>query len=1473
MKQITIFTFAPLLFSPLCLAQDTPPVDDWKPSPTNQPGKEYPQVNSERRIKFRIVAPQAQSVGVTFRDSTPFTKDANGVWTGYSRVLDEGFHYYSLKIDGAEVPDPNSLYYFGAARWGSGIEIPAHDQDFYTLKNVPHGQLREVFFHSKSTNSERRAFVYTPPDYDQSADKRYPVLYLQHGYGENEYGWGAQGHAGRIMDNLIAKGKAKPFIIVMTYGMTNEIRMGGMAEFKIEPFQTVLIDELIPYVDANFRTLADQPNRAMAGLSMGGMETKTITLKNLGVFSHIGLFSGGSIAPGDIADMAAFKEKNKLVFVSYGSREIGNGNQPRRGGDPKAAVEALKAAGVNSVFYVSPDTAHEWQSWRRSLKELAPLLFQPAVAAAPAPAGLAGDWKTEFESQIGPQKYTFHFKQDGQTLTGTADAEARGQQRKVEFKDLKLEGDKVSFYELLSIQGNEIRISYAGTLAGGEMKLTRSVGDFGKADIVLKREATAPAPCQPAPSAPSKSAAAPSGQHGPIRVLFLGSEEAGSRKHCHTVMRDFGRDAIWFDYTADPAQVTAEWIAQFDVVLLDAPAATFPALSGVAQEKVVTADFASATGNPAPSAFLDPLKEKLLTAAGPQRRVEWVQFTQAREGEQRELKPTVANYERRPQPLTYQHPMSVKGSMERTQVAPDLKLELFAAEPDIMKPIALAWDDRGRCWVAETSDYPHGVTPGGEGNDRIKICEDTDGDGKADKFTVFADKLNIPTSLTFANGGLIVSQPPRFLFLKDTNGDDKADVRQDIITGWGIGDTHAQANNLHYGIDNWFYGCVGYSAFDGTVGGERKGFTQGTYRFKADGSALEFLHQFTNNSWGQSANDAGDQFGGTANGAPLFYGGIPASHVPQRMRVMTAKKINTEDNVHTITPNYRQVDVMGGYTAAAGSNIVYSAKLPARLQGKALVCEPTMKTISIMDVKATGAGMTAGDGFNLVASTDEWMSPVFADVGPDGAVWFADWQNFIIQHNPTPSERSGGYNAKTGPGGAHENDLRDHARGRIYRVVWNKAKDPAAVQKLNAADPAQLTSALGSDLLERRLTAQRLLVEGKLTAAAEGLKKLVLTNDGNVAALHALWTLQGLGSLDEATWNAALLAKDARLRRNAVRALNADATGQKLFFGSGVVSDPDLITRLAAFVKLAEFPTTPEIQTLVKKLAVDGTNSSDEWLREATRLLMRTHKAEATFKEGPNLLPNFGFEVTGADGLPDGWTRNDNVGRSGPLTSPSNAKWQMTDAGHSGSKAVTCNQPETSFSALYYEVPLKPNTEYKLTGWAKTANLSGGRVGISDRFSRVETERITRTADWTLIEATYNSGSNPKAGIMLSHWGKGDSMFDDVKFCELIPQTEAAEETVAAGDAKRGEEIFWKHPIAACVNCHALGGKGSAVGPALDGIASRKDEAYLIESLAEPNAKLADTYKATPISPMPPMKLILKPQEFEDMKEFLKTLR
>lgn len=366
---------ATILGVQMAVAQDSTPADDWKSASTNQPGKEYPKVNSEGRVMFRIVAPDAKSVGCTFRDSSEFKKGEDGAWYGYTRPLDDGFHYYLINIDGAEVPDPNSRMFFGAMRWGSAVELSADDQDFYTLKNVPQGQLRELYFYSKSTESMRRAFVYTPPGYDQQTDRKYPVLYLQHGWGENEYGWGEQGCAAIIMDNLIAEKKTRPFIIVMTYGMTNEIRMGGLRNFQIEPFETVLVKELIPYIDENFRTLADASNRAMAGLSMGGMETKMITLRNLDTFSHIGLFSGGSISPDDIKDLATFKQKNKLVFVSYGSKEV-SGDRPRRGGNPEESVEALKKEGINSHYYLSPDTAHEWLSWRRSLHEIAPLLFQ-----------------------------------------------------------------------------------------------------------------------------------------------------------------------------------------------------------------------------------------------------------------------------------------------------------------------------------------------------------------------------------------------------------------------------------------------------------------------------------------------------------------------------------------------------------------------------------------------------------------------------------------------------------------------------------------------------------------------------------------------------------------------------------------------------------------------------------------------------------------------------------------------------------------------------------------------------------------------------------------------------------------------------------------------------------------------------------------------------------------------------------------
>jgi enterochelin esterase-like enzyme len=398
--KLSLLAFASMLSGQLCLAQtDQPLVEDFKPSTLNQPGQQYPMVNSQRRARFRVVAPQAQSVSA---GRTKLTKGEDGVWTGVSQPMDEGFHYYHLTVDGGTFNDPSALNFYGSTRWESGIEIPAHDQDFYALKDVPHGRVQQVLFPSKLTNTvvARIAYVYTPPDYDKDTTKRYPVLYLQHGWGENEYAWWNQGRANLIMDNLIAEGKTKPFIIVMTYGLTNEGPgpgarrrpaggtntnavvtaastnapgrgpLGGANPFAgaAAVFEKVLVGELIPYIDTHFRTLTDQPNRGMAGLSMGGMQTKIITLKNLDKFSHIGLFSGGVINTNDVSNTAGFREKVKVVFASCGSRE--------NPGNINANHAALNSIGLKNTAYVSPDTAHEFQTWRRSLHQFAPLLFR-----------------------------------------------------------------------------------------------------------------------------------------------------------------------------------------------------------------------------------------------------------------------------------------------------------------------------------------------------------------------------------------------------------------------------------------------------------------------------------------------------------------------------------------------------------------------------------------------------------------------------------------------------------------------------------------------------------------------------------------------------------------------------------------------------------------------------------------------------------------------------------------------------------------------------------------------------------------------------------------------------------------------------------------------------------------------------------------------------------------------------------------
>jgi len=381
--------------------------EDFKPATTNQDNKQYPMINSQRMVRAQITAPQATFVGLDIAGKIyAMTKDENGVWTGTSAPQDEGFHYYQLNIDGASVPDPGSKYYYGASRWGSGIDVPAQDEDFYTVKNVPQGSINEVYYYSSVTEQMRHGYIYLPAEYYANPEKKFPVLYLQHGMGENETGWSAQGKTCIIMDNLIAKGKAVPFIIFMDNGLNarkpgeqsmgfggprpggarpqgapqggQRPRMSGadfakMARRMGGAFEEVLIKDIIPMVEKNYRVIADADHRAMAGLSMGGMQTHGITLNNPTTFAYVGIFSGGTIGPDELTDVPDFKKTNKVLFMSAGGKETGMAEGETSVGK---VAEDMKAIGINAHSYISPETAHEWQTWRRSLYQFAQLLFK-----------------------------------------------------------------------------------------------------------------------------------------------------------------------------------------------------------------------------------------------------------------------------------------------------------------------------------------------------------------------------------------------------------------------------------------------------------------------------------------------------------------------------------------------------------------------------------------------------------------------------------------------------------------------------------------------------------------------------------------------------------------------------------------------------------------------------------------------------------------------------------------------------------------------------------------------------------------------------------------------------------------------------------------------------------------------------------------------------------------------------------------
>jgi enterochelin esterase-like enzyme len=399
MRLITIMA---LVATPFCLAQDA---GDFKPATSNVLDAQYPRVDSKSRVEIRFKAPGANKVRVNFWSGpkADMEKQADNLWTFTTPPLAPGLHYYTVIVDGAEVSDPGSTAYFGGSKWASAVEVPEAGATYYLPQDVPHGQVREVWYNSKVAGTWRHALVYTPPGYDTQIKQRYPVLYLQHGGGEDESGWTRQGKANFIRDNLSAAGNAKPMIVVMANGYARRAgqpvaavtgqplgspEMRKAMQERMAAFEDDVSQALIPFIDSTFRTLADREHRAMAGLSMGGMQTFQVTFNHLDLFSYIGGFSGAANAfaagndkldtktafNGAMSNPAAFSKRVHLLWIGVGT------NEPER---MKQGIEKLHAslddAKIQHVFYESPGTDHEWQTWRRDLQDFAPRLFQPAA--------------------------------------------------------------------------------------------------------------------------------------------------------------------------------------------------------------------------------------------------------------------------------------------------------------------------------------------------------------------------------------------------------------------------------------------------------------------------------------------------------------------------------------------------------------------------------------------------------------------------------------------------------------------------------------------------------------------------------------------------------------------------------------------------------------------------------------------------------------------------------------------------------------------------------------------------------------------------------------------------------------------------------------------------------------------------------------------------------------------------------------
>jgi uncharacterized protein len=828
----------------------------------------------------------------------------------------------------------------------------------------------------------------------------------------------------------------------------------------------------------------------------------------------------------------------------------------------------------------------------------------------------------------------------------------------------------------------------------------------------------------------------------------------------------------------------------------------------------------------------------------------------------------VPNYEKREPAPQLQEPMTVTGSTGHMATPAQLDFALAASEESqigLWNVIDFKFDERGRVWTCESIDYPNEIKLQGEGRDRIRVLEDTDGDGKLDKATVFADKLSIPSSLVFAQGGVIVVAMPDTYLFTDTNGDDVADDKKVLFTGWGTNDTHATVSSLHYGHDNWVYGTVGYAGFNGTVGGVAHKFSQAAFRFLPDGSKLEMLGRTSNNTWGLGLNENGDLFGSTANNQHSWYIAIPRSYYDAvdglDMGITPGIESVESKRMAIVRPYVRQVDVFNqrerdftwGFTAAASHTVYSDRAFPQEYWNHAaFVCEPTGHLVSRGWLKQTGTDFSFERGWNLIASPDEWFAPVHTEVAPDGSVWVSDFYSFLIQHNPTPSPTRGGFQASTGKGNAFVSDLRDTEHARLWRVmpkgVTLKKPNSLSVKNIDG-----LVSGLQSSNMNTRLHAQRLLIQSGSQEVKPKLEKLVAAETVDAVgiaggSLHALWTLQGLKCLDEAVSVVALKHPASGVRRAALKTLPRTAANAEKALVLAL-KDAEPLVRLTALLVLTEMPASETIGATLASLANEDIVKKDKYLPIALTMAGARHSLgylkatlaaapvateadKAPASEGANLFPNPNFEKI-ENGLPMGWKSNEYTGK---------ADFSVGE-GRFGGKALAINSKDGCDGSWNTTLALEPNTDYIWTAYIKTDRLEtlrggkGAQIEIDQLNGAQPTTRpLKGTQDWTKRELKFSTGKQTKGtfNLLYGGWGHatGLAVWDDVSLVKLGPSGNAAAGFVDLGAVARA--------FAKTADATALGALHQAIG-AKTSAASRTIAAALAAgSTVAPAAAMED---------------------------------